>query len=246
MIYRSEEPQDRLASAAFIKRLEEIGAQFRSRAAFAEAAKIPASSLQSYFEGSEPNRLTLVALADAGRVSLEWLTRGRGYKEPHPEVPDGYVAIPFYDIRKAGGYVYPMMMEEVAEFAFLKLEWFEYGGIQPGKLFLIEVTESLVPEIHSGEMVVADKAWGSRLIDPTAETPEGLYLVSQRAKLSIRRILSNSNGNIELSDPRGKAHATRVKIGDQGFFVHGRIIWHSSSLPPPASQKPIRANATRK
>ncbi len=246
MKYRSKQPQDQLAAAAFIKRLEEIGAQFRSRAAFAEAAKIPASSLQSYFEGSEPNRLTLVALADAGRVSLEWLTRGRGYKEPHPEVPDGYVAIPFYDIRKAGGYVYPMMMEEVANFTFLKLEWFEYRGIQPDKLFLSEVTESLVPEIHDGDMVVVDNAWGSRLTDPSAEIPEGVYLVSQRAKLSIRRILSSSKGNIELFDPRGKAHATRVSVGDQGFFVHGRIIWHSRSLPPAASQNLIGANATRK
>ena len=95
-----------LENSAFILRLEEIASRFRSRAAFAQAANIPASSLQSYFEGAEPSRLTLTALADAGRVSLEWLMRGRGYRELHPQVPDGYAGIPFYDVgRRADTFI---------------------------------------------------------------------------------------------------------------------------------------------
>src|SRR5690242_6810409 len=87
-------------NSAFVRRLEQIVSTFRSKAAFAQAANIPASSLQTYFEGAEPNRLTLAALADAGKVSLEWLVRGRGYKEVRPQIPDGYAPIFFYDIRK--------------------------------------------------------------------------------------------------------------------------------------------------
>src|SRR5580704_4018272 len=113
-------------NSAFILRLEEIASGFRSRAAFAQAANIPASSLQSYFEGAEPSRLTLMALADAGRVSLEWLICGRGYKERRPQVPKSYAGIPFYDVRKAGGYVYPLVAEEVIDFLYLKLDWFSY------------------------------------------------------------------------------------------------------------------------
>ena len=159
MAFRGPKRQDLDDSVAFIKRLEEVASNFRSRAAFALAAGIPASSLQSYFEGSEPTRATLFALADAGRVSLEWLARGRGYKDPHPQVPDGYLAIPFYDIRKAGGYVYPLVSEDVVDFTYLKLEWFSYQGIEPGKLFLIEVTDSRVAEISNGDFAVVDAAW---------------------------------------------------------------------------------------
>lgn len=229
MPFRMPQFQDRAASTAFIKRLEEIAAKFRSRAAFAQAAGIPPTSLQSYFEGAEPNRMTLLALADAGRVSLEWLVRGRGYKDPRPQVPDGYVGISFYDIRKARGYVYPLVSADVADFLFLKLDWFRYPGIEPGRLFLIEVTDSRVPEIAEGDFVVVDGAWGSSLSDPTAEIVKGTYLVSRRARLSIQRVLSSANGVIELAGSHG-AKSQRRRIGEEGFFVHGRIIWVSRSL----------------
>src|SRR5579863_8396687 len=99
----------------FTKRLEEIIGGFRSRAALAKAAGLPPSSLQSYLEGAEPTRPALVALARAAEVSLEWLADDRGYKKPRPYVPDGYGEIPFFDIRKSGGYVYPLVAAEVAE-----------------------------------------------------------------------------------------------------------------------------------
>ena len=83
----------------FIKRLEEIIGDFQSRAALAKKAELPPSSLQSYIEGAEPTRPALVALARAANVSIEWLADNRGYKQPHPPVPDGYGAIPVYDVR---------------------------------------------------------------------------------------------------------------------------------------------------
>jgi len=236
MMIRGAGRQNLEQSAAFIQRLEEVASNFRSRAAFAQAAGIPASSLQSYFEGSEPTRVTLFALADAGHVSLEWLARGRGYKDPHPQVPDGYLALPFYDIRKAGGYVYPLVSGDVAEFTYLKLEWFSYPGIEPGKLFLIGVTDSRVAEISSGDFAVVDAAWASSRGTPTKELAPGTYLVSQRARLSVERVLSRVNGVIELSgSPR--TSAKRRRIGDDGFFVHGRIIWYSRSLALSADKK---------
>jgi hypothetical protein len=230
MLLRGSERRNRDDSAAFIKRLEEVASNFRSRAAFALAAGIPASSLQSYFEGSEPTRATLYALADAGRVSLEWLACGRGYKDPHPQVPDGYLAIPFYDIRKAGGYVYPLVSEDVVDFTYLKLEWFSYPGIEPGKLFLIEVTDSRVAEISNGDFAVVDAAWASSRRTPTKEISRGTYLVSQRARLSVQRVVSGVNGVIELSGSH-RTSDKRRRIGDDGFFVHGRIIWYSHCLP---------------
>jgi hypothetical protein len=218
-----------LENSAFILRLEEIASRFRSRAAFAQAANIPASSLQSYFEGAEPSRLTLTALADAGRVSLEWLMRGRGYRELHPQVPDGYAGIPFYDVRKAGGYVYPLVTEEVADLLYLKLDWFSYPDLNPNKLFVVEVTESLVPEIQVRDRVVVDRSWHTIWTDPTAGIPKGIYLVSQQAKLSIRRVMSASEGVLEISQPRS-AKSERIKVGDKGFAVHGRIIWYGRSV----------------
>lgn len=229
----SQSPQPKRVgpeNSAFILRLEETASPFRSRAAFAKAADIPASSLQSYFEGVEPSRLTLMALAEAGSVSLEWLMRGRGYKELRPQVPEGYAGIPFYDVRKAGGYVYPLVAEEVTDFLYLKLDWFSYPDLDQGKLFVVEVTESLVQEIQERDLVVVDQSSRTIWSDPTAEIPKGIYLVSQQAKLSIRRVMSASKGVLEISQARGSAKSERIQVGENGFTVHGRIIWCGRSV----------------
>jgi len=214
----------------FIGRLAEIASEFPSRAALAKAANLPPSSLQSYMEGTEPTRPALVALARAADVSLEWLADHRGYKRPHPPVPDGYAAVPFYDIRKTGGYVYPLVMGEIAEFLYLKLDWFSYPEMQPSKLFVVETTESLTSEIRQGDLVVVDQGWRTKLVGSTSKLPEGNYLVSQQARLSVRLVSGIVDDAVKLVTPDSKG-TELVRVGDQGFTVHGRIIWHGRSLP---------------
>jgi hypothetical protein len=214
----------------FIGRLVEIASEFPSRAALAKAANLPPSSLQSYVEGTEPTRPALVALARAANVSLEWLADHRGYKRPHPPVPDGYAAIPFYDVRKSGGYVYPLVTEEIAEFLYLKLDWFSYPEMEPSKLFVVEATESSTSEIRKGDFVVVDQGWRIKFVGPTPKLPEGNYLVSQRAKLSVRLVSGIVGDAVELVIPDARGTEI-VRVGDQGFTVHGRIIWYGRSLP---------------
>jgi hypothetical protein len=216
----------------FIKRLEEIIGEFPSRAALAKKADLPPSSLQSYIEGAEPTRPALVALARAADVSLEWLADNRGYKKPHPPVPDGYAAFPFYDIRKSGGYVYPMIAEEIAEWIYLKLDLFSYPGMQLGKLLIVEALESVVSEIRARDLVVIDSSWRTNFNDPTPHIPPGYYLISRQAKLSIRQAMRAHEDCVEfvLSDAPHRTETFRV--GEEGFTVHGRIIWCGRSLPP--------------
>lgn len=215
----------------FIERLEEIVGEFPSRAALAKKANLPPSSLQSYIEGAEPTRPALVALATAAGVSLEWLADNRGYKKPHPPVPDGYAAIPVYDIRKSGGYVYPLVMAEVAYWIYLKLDLFSYPDMQPAKLFVVEALESQAPEIADGDLLVVDSSWHTRFVDPNPTIPPGNYLISRQAKLSIRQAIGVHNDAIEFVVPDGASRKETFRIGEQGFTVHGRIIWYGRSLP---------------
>jgi len=219
------------ADHAFIARLEEAGAKFPSRAALAKAANLPPSSLQAYFEGTEPTRPALVALAQAAGVSIEWLAEGRGYKEPHPPVPDGYAALPFYDLRKSNGYIYPLISQEIAEFVYLKLEWFGYPGMKPSDLIVVPAPQSLVAEIREQDKVVVDTSWRTRFVGPHPKIPGGIYLISQQAKLSIGQVLSVSGDVVELAPPHPQKGKTRLLVGDRGFAIHGRIIWHARSLP---------------
>jgi hypothetical protein len=215
----------------FIKRLEEIIGEFPSRAALAKAADLPPSSLQGYIEGAQPTRPALVALARAADVSLEWLADNRGYKKPHPPVPDGYGAIPVYDIRKSGGYVYPLVMAEVAYWIYLKLDLFSYAGMQPGELFVVEAVASLAPEIRDTDLLVVDSSWHTRFIDPTPSIQAGIYLISREAKLSVRQAIGVYKNAVEFILPDAPGRKEAFRVGEDGFTVHGRIIWHGRSLP---------------
>jgi hypothetical protein len=215
----------------FINRLEEIIGEFPSRAALAKAANLPPSSLQSYIEGAEPTRPALLALARAADVSLEWLADNRGYKKPHPPVPDGYAAIPVYDIRKSGGYVYPLVMEEIASWIYLKLDLFGYPGMQPAELFVVEAFESLAPEIRDGDLLVIDSSWQTRFIDPVPTITPGNYLISRKAKLSARQAIGVYKDALEFVLPDAPGRKEVFRVGEDGFAVHGRIIWYGRSLP---------------
>jgi len=224
-----------LEQRSFAERLAEIASAFRSRAALAKAAGLSASALQSYVEGAEPTRPALVALANAAEVSLEWLADGRGYKQRRPPVPDGYAAIPFFDVRAAGGYVYPMFSADNAEFWYLRLDWFAYPGVQPSNLFIVEATVSLVSEIREHDLLVVDQTWMTKFVGSKLEIPAGVYLVSQQARLSVRQVLSGSADHVDLVQPGIKNGKERLRVGDDGFTVHGRVVWHGRSLPLPAS-----------
>ncbi len=213
----------------FAARLQEIAGEFESKSALARTAGIPPSSLESYLTGSEPTRPVLVNLARAANVSLEWLASGRGEKKSSPAIPSGYAQIPFYDIRSAGGYVYPLVNEQVAEFLILKLEWFGYPGVRPAALFAIEATQSQTPEIEDGDLIVVDSSWRTNFTDRYAKVPKGIYLISLQAKLSVSLILSSSRDAIELFRPAARE---RVRLGEQGFTIHGRIIWFGRFLRP--------------
>jgi hypothetical protein len=67
------------------------------------------------------------------------------------------------------------------------------------------------------------------------DIPAGIYLISQQARLSLRQVLSGSGDHVDLVRPGVKNGKERLRVGDDGFTVHGRVIWHGRSLPLPAS-----------
>ncbi len=64
-----------------------LGKKFKSVRAFALAAHLSQTGLQRIFNGGEPTLSTLVALAQAADVSVEWLATGRGAWPSYLPVP---------------------------------------------------------------------------------------------------------------------------------------------------------------
>jgi hypothetical protein len=61
-----------------------------------------------------------------------------------------------------------------------------------------------------------------------------MCLVSQQARLSIRQVLSMSAERVGLVRPGVKKGKKRLRVGDAGFAVDGRVVWHGRSLSLPA------------
>jgi hypothetical protein len=103
--------------------------------------------------------------------------------------------------------------------------------MQPAKLFVVEALESRVPEFADGDLLVVDSSWQTKFIEPRPTIPPGNYLVSRKAKLSVRQAVGVSDDAVEFVLPGAPGRKEAFRVGEEGFTVHGRIIWYGRALP---------------
>jgi hypothetical protein len=94
--------------------------------------------------------------------------------------------------------------------------------------------------------LVVDQPWATKFVGSKLAIPAGVYLVSQQARLSVRQVLSGPADQVDLVRPGIKNGKERLRVGDDGFAVHGRVVWHGRSLRLPASaQTPASSRRNR-
>jgi len=103
--------------------------------------------------------------------------------------------------------------------------------MQAAKLFVVEALESQAPEIADGDLLVVDSSWQTRFTDPSPRIPSGNYLISQQAKSSVRQAVGAHKDAIEFLLPGAPGQKEALRLGQDGFTIHGRVIWHARSLP---------------
>jgi hypothetical protein len=116
--------------------------------------------------------------------------------------------------------------------------------MDPAKLFVIEALDSQAPEISGGDLLVIDPSWRTKFIGPDPTIPTGNYLVSRQAKLAIRELTNARGGIVKLAAPDGSGRKEVFRVGEEGFTVHGRIIWYGRSLLIAATVRADRAAGT--
>jgi hypothetical protein len=90
--------------------------------------------------------------------------------------------------------------------------------------------------------LVVDSSWQTRFIDPSPTIPPGNYLVSRQAKLSIREATGVHDDAVEFIVPDAPGRKETFRLSEDGFTVHGRIIWYGRSLPIVYTLKTDRAS----
>jgi hypothetical protein len=214
----------------FVGRLEEISAALGSRAALAKAAGLAPTSLQAYFQNSEPTRPVLVSLARAANVSVSWLAGGPGPRNVDG-IPEGYRLLPFVDLRVSGGHIYPLLSQPT-EIRIFKTSDLEKLPVH-SDLIAVQLPEGFPPYASDSDLLVINQSEQPCVRRDVPLTraytlrEDGIYLIAKQARLRLRQLGWDKVGEslvVLLPGSRSKREMT-VTEKTLDFQVIGRVVW---------------------
>lgn len=239
------------ADKAFIERLRAAvkNSSYPLQKEFADAAGISATSLSEYINGkSEPNRPTLIAIANTAGVSFDWLATGATLS-PGFSSADSFNATVNQEWRVAiPAAIYPDSPTQVeaggnkADKVF-QSEWLaqEFGAAAHHLHVLKVEGDSMEPTLEDGDLVVWDSGFNSKdslgyMNTPASHLSPGLYSVIvggiNNGSILVRRIEPLPNNAINIScDNRNYKPFLMTEPEFQGaVIVLGKVIWRGSSM----------------
>ena len=209
----------------FRQRLRLIMQQFGSVADLARAVGVSDNAIYKWVSGrGQPSMISLVNLARAARVSIEWLATGQDAAkgEAQKGESDEYVYLPRNSVRSSIGRG-TVQSRQIVDYLAFKGEWLRRRlGVDPKSLMLVEaVSDSMAPTIDEGDLVLVD------LRDPRFRH-DGVYVLRASGELSIKRIQRYPDGKLIICNDNA-AYEPAVVAAD-GVNVVGHAIWIAGRL----------------
>ncbi|HEB5414356.1 TPA: helix-turn-helix transcriptional regulator [Klebsiella pneumoniae] len=232
--------ESKLGCEGFHSRLREILEKFRSVNAFANAAGISPSGLNRLLDGGYPTLPILVALANAGAVSVEWLSTGG--EQVSTSLPtkmdntsltvtdvkgnevdlDEFVFVPRYNIAAAAGYG-AWNDDETPMFtvSFRRYWVTNHLKADPSKLSVISVYGDSMEGVLNDKDII--------LINHDDREPrEGIYVLRIDGQLIVKRVqrLPGSILRVTSTNPAYEPFSVDMNnlLGD--FAVVGKVVWY--------------------
>src|SRR6266852_7639325 len=169
----------------FRRRLRLIMQQFGSVADLAKAVGVSDNAIYKWVSGrGQPGMSSLVSLARAAGVSVEWLATGRGApakgqaRSSEPE----FTAMPRHHLRGNGGSP-AIQSPQIVDYLNFKSEWLQRVlAADPKNLVLAEaVGDSMSPTLDEGDLALVD-------VRDNRFRSDGLYVLRDGGDLSIKRV----------------------------------------------------------
>jgi hypothetical protein len=223
-----------------LERLEECATRCGSRASLARRAGLTPGSVQNYFDGGEPSRRTLVDLARAAAVAVEWLATGEGEQAPDAP-PVGYVDIGSFDLAATGSHIRGILdhfgqhprrrsgrllkKADVIGRTDISLESYivENSGLE------------FEPDIKATDVFLFSVPHGHQVVQPsdveswTFINEQSIYLAAIGAELKLRK-LRRQKESIQVIAETGKAEMA-LTGRPRDFVLFGPVVWRAGSLP---------------
>jgi phage repressor protein C with HTH and peptisase S24 domain len=208
----------------FRRRLRLIMQQFGSVADLARAVGVSDNAIYKWVSGrGQPSMISLVNLARAARVSIEWLATGQNAPKGEAQKESGeYVYLPRNSVRIPVGRT-TVQSRQIVDYLALRTEWLRRRiGIDPKNLVLVEaVSDAMTPTIDEGDLVLVD------LREPRVRH-DGVYVLRTHGDLAIKRIQRRPDGKVIIRSDNA-AYEAAVVAADSVNVV-GHVIWIAGRL----------------
>ncbi len=241
-------------TAGIGQRIDAAARAIGGKRRLAEQIEISEPQLYRLISGEhQPKVETLVAIARAAGVRLEWLATGEGPMRPgegsvahgppmvkggegtgpatvsYQDVstaPAGWIGLPRYEVEASAGGGRLVETESVVDWWLFREDWLRRQGIRPDRAALVRVDgDSMAPLIAPGDIVLVDLA-------APALFREGIWLVWYDGLL-VKRVGRTRTGYLLLSQNPDyePIHVECGEAGDENHFrLIGQVRWLARSV----------------
>ncbi|SUD95672.1 XRE family transcriptional regulator [Pandoraea pulmonicola] len=208
----------------FIARLRVLVSRAGNASALVRQAGISPSGFQKYLSGAEPSRRVLIALSEAGGVTLEWLMTGRGPMEVaiRDAWPENHLTLlPLYRAGDTDCPVPEASPEKLVQLAFCQ-EWLARHGFDPAYLATMRVEgNAMAPTFRAGDTLVVDRQ--------SANVADGeVYVLRDGTDLLIKRLQRQLGGMVSLTSDNAQYAPIQAPL--ESLDIVGRVIWRGALL----------------
>lgn len=232
--------------AGFHARLNLLLPGFKSVRAFATASGVSQTGLQRLINGGEPTLSTLVALARAARVSIEWLATGEGrmrrdaepitHAQPTPPACldtlgnpvnlDEFVFIPRFNLQAAAGFGSSSDGERpVFSMAFRRYWVQNYLHADARDLSVISVKgDSMEGVLNERDVILINHA--------DTQPRHGLYVLRLNNDLVVKRVQPLPGGRVQVSSANESYLPFELDLQALGedVAIIGRVVWFGRQI----------------
>jgi phage repressor protein C with HTH and peptisase S24 domain len=210
----------------FRRRLRLIMQQFGSVADLARAVGVSDNAIYKWVSGrGQPGMISLVNLAKAAGVSVEWLATGRGAKaraETEIEGASEFISMPRLAVRDAAARSM-VQSPQIVDYLNFRSDWLHRSlAADPKQLALIEaIGDSMSPTIDEGDLALVD-------LREAHFRHDGVYVLRTGADFSIKRLQRRLDGSLIVRGDNPAYDPQPASIDRISIF--GRVIWTGGRL----------------
>jgi len=211
---------------SFKDRINILSEKVGGMSALARLSGVSESVVRKWKQGdSEPTVSRLLALAQAGNVSVNWLVTGEtsDNTEAKPSANDitkEFAMIPGYKIQVSAGPGSTPMDEEPTRFLAFRHKWLKYRGLNKKDLVLVFTRgDSMEPTISDNNTLMIDTSQRD-MIDGS------IYVIRTDNHLVVKRVQKLINkGLLLLSDNKDYKEQIIEPNEANDLEVIGRVVW---------------------